>query len=110
MRPGHPGDQEVGRRAEVGQVVQAVVGKVALGVRAAPAPPAPAPPLRWMMEYLHSCLIQMMCEAFYATALHVANSMNFVRGEAFISLFIVGRGGRSRSVKKCLNSSRIPIC
>ena len=51
-----------------------------------------------------------MCEAFYATALHGANSMNFVRGEAFISLFIVGRGGRSRSVKKCLNSSRIPIC
>lgn len=91
----------VGQRAEGGRVARAAVGKGAAGARAAPR--------RWMMEYLHSVtlLLSRMCETFYRTVLHGANTVELGRGGPFISMFIVVNGGLSRNVKKCLNSSRI---
>lgn len=99
----HLGDhRQVGQRAEVGRVARAVVGKVVAGARAAPR--------RWMMEYLHSCLIRK-CKIF-TTVLRGASTVELVGGgPLFISmLVVVVKGGLSRNEKKCLNSSRILIC
>ena len=57
------------------------------------------------MEYLHSCFTRV-CARLLASVLHVSNAINLVGGVgggAFIIMFIGGRRGLSRSMKKCLN-------